>query len=87
MKTNNMRKTAIVSMIFLFIGFNSVFAQDKKVAVKDMVESQQYVFKAQFALPTTGQQRTLTSDYDLTVSKSVVTSYLPYFGRGLFSSY
>jgi Domain of unknown function (DUF4251) len=85
MKTNSMLRAAIISTIFLSMGFNSIFAQDKKqdnqAAIRDMVESQQYVFKAQFATPMTGQQRTLTSDYDLTVSKSAVTSYLPYFGR------
>jgi hypothetical protein len=85
MKMKNISKAAIASMIFLSMGLNSIFAQDKKndkqTAIKDMVETQQYIFKAQLASPMTGQQRTLTSDYDLTVSKSAVTSYLPYFGR------
>jgi hypothetical protein len=81
MKTINMLRAAIISTMILSMGFNSVFAQDKKAAIKNMVESQQYIFKAQFASPMTGQQRSLTSDYDVTVSKSTVTSYLPYFGR------
>jgi hypothetical protein len=85
MKTINTLRTAIISSTFLLAGFNSIPAQNKKEdkleAVKNMVESQQYIFKAQFVSPMTGQQRTLTSDYDLTVSKSAVTSYLPFFGR------
>jgi hypothetical protein len=85
MKTMNTLRLAIVSAIALLIGSNSVLAQnknqDKQAVIKNIVESQQYVFKAQFVSPMTGQQRTLTSDYDLTVSKSAVTSYLPFFGR------
>ena len=81
----NTLRLAIVSAIALLIGSNSVLAQnknqDKQAVIKNIVESQQYVFKAQFVSPMTGQQRTLTSDYDLTVSKSAVTSYLPFFGR------
>ena len=85
MKTTNILRAIIVSAMFLLMGFNSILAQNKKqdkmTAVKNMVESQQYIFKAQFVFPMTGSQRTLTSDYDLIVSKSTVTSYLPYFGR------
>ena len=85
MKTINTLRVTIVSAVLLLMGFNSILAQNKKqdklAAVKNMVESQQYIFKAQFVSPMTGQQRALTSDYDLTVSKSAVTSYLPFFGR------
>ena len=85
MKTINSLKAAIISSIFLLAGFNSVLAQNKKqdklAAVKNMVESQQYIFKAQLVSPMTGRQRSLTSDYDLTISKSAITSYLPFFGR------
>ena len=60
-------------------------AADKKAAkltaIKDMVESQNYVFKAQTALPMSGPSRQLTPDYDLKVTKQSIISYLPYFGR------
>jgi hypothetical protein len=61
-------------------------AQDKKpsakeTAIKNMVDSQNYVFVAQTALPLSGRTRQLTSDYDLRVTKSSIVSYLPYFGR------
>ena len=78
MKTINI-KAAVVSAIFLFLGFNSI-AQDKQAAIKNMVETQQYVFKAQFVSSISGLHRNLTSDYDLTVSNGRVISYLPYFG-------
>src|SRR5260221_14513532 len=85
MKTINTLRVAIVSAVLLLMGFNSILAQnkkhDKQAAVKNMVELQQYILKAQFVSPMTGHQRALTSDYDLTVSKSAVNSYLPFFGR------
>lgn len=50
-------------------------------AIKSMVESQNYTFKAQTALPLGLRIRQLTSDYDLKVTKESIISYLPYFGR------
>jgi Domain of unknown function (DUF4251) len=81
MKTINMIRAAIISAIFLAVCSDSIFAQDKKVAIKNVVETQQYIFKAQYALPMSGRSMALTSDYDLVVSKSTVIAYLPYFGR------
>lgn len=60
------------------------FAQnkkDKKAAIKNIVETRNYVFKAQTALPASGSTRQLTSDFDLRVSKDTIISDLPYFGR------
>ena len=61
-------------------------AQSKKdsariAAIKEMVEGQNYTFKAQSATPMSGRLRQLTSDYDLQVSKDLIVSQLPYFGR------
>ena len=49
--------------------------------VKDMVDSQHFVFIAQSATPLRGRFRNLTSEYDVTISKDSMISYLPYFGR------
>src|SRR5882762_7771000 len=54
---------------------------EKTAAIKSLVDSQNYVFKAQSAMPMSGRTRQLTSDYDLKVTHSQVVSYLPYFGR------
>jgi hypothetical protein len=53
----------------------------KEAVIKNLVNSQQYVFYAQSALPMSGRQRFLTSEYTLYVSKDTVISDLPYFGR------
>src|SRR6185436_5082371 len=53
----------------------------KDAAIKLLVDSQNYVFVVQSAMPLSGRVRQLTSDYDLRVTKTSVISYLPYFGR------
>ena len=60
------------------IGVNG---QSKESTIKQIVESGEFVFHAQTALPMSGTSRQLTSDYDVKISKSAVTSYLPFFGR------
>jgi len=58
-----------------------LMAQDKKDKIKELVEAQSYVFKAQTALPMSGRTRQLTGEYNLQVAKDSLISYLPYFGR------
>ena len=53
----------------------------KKLAFKNMVDSQHFVFVAQSVTPLRGRFRNLTSEYDVRVSKDTLISYLPYFGR------
>lgn len=53
----------------------------KAEAVKNLVEGQRYVFIAQTVLPMGGRSRQITPDFDFTVTKDTIISYLPYFGR------
>ena len=63
-------------------GSSIIKAQDKKPGeVKTMIESRNYIFKAQMANPQIGASRQLTPEYDLTISGDTIISYLPYFGR------
>jgi len=59
----------------------------KKAAVKNMIDSQQFVFEAQSVTPLRGNFRSLTSSYDVTVTKDSLRSYLPYFGRAFNPPY
>lgn len=73
-------------LIFLpFASFAQSKTEDKKAAklavIKNIVESQNYVFQAQTAIPLGGRVRQLTYDYDLKVTKENIVSYLPYYGR------
>jgi hypothetical protein len=61
-------------------------SKDRKAAriaeVKKIVEDQNFVFDANYVNPSRGAGRALTSsDYDLTITKDTIISYLPYFGR------
>ena len=46
-----------------------------------MVQSGDFVFKAQKAMAQNGYSRVLTSDYTLTVLPDSINAWLPYFGR------
>jgi Domain of unknown function (DUF4251) len=54
---------------------------EQRAAMKSLVESQNYDFKAQSVTPMGGRTRQLTSDYDLRVTKGSLVCYLPYFGQ------
>jgi hypothetical protein len=57
-------------------------AQDKnEPTTQQIVESKNYIFKAESVNPPRGRVRQLTSDYDLVVTGDTVIAYLPYFGR------
>jgi hypothetical protein len=59
--------------------------QEKKAKqeaeIKKLLDSQNYVFKAQTAFPLGARSRQLNYDYDLRITKEAVVSYLPYYGR------
>ena len=50
--------------------------------IKKIVESRNFIFRAQRVSPHASISRDLTSsDYDVTIARDTVISYLPYFGR------
>ncbi len=59
----------------------------KKVSIKDMIDSQHFVFEAQSVNPMRGGFRMLTSAYDVTISRDTMVSDLPYFGRAYVAAY
>lgn len=59
---------------------------DKAVQIKNMLDSQRYVFHAKSVVPSSGRQRYLTSEYIVSISKDTVISDLPYFGRAYSAS-
>ena len=61
----------------------TIHAQKKdETAVKQMLATKNFIFKAQSVSPQVGGLRQLTSsDYDLSVTNDLITSWLPYFGR------
>jgi hypothetical protein len=70
----------LILAVVLFMS-NRVNAQPDKAGVKTSVESKQFIFHAQTALPTSGRSRQLTSDYSLRVLPDSLVSNLPFYGR------
>ena len=54
---------------------------DKEVATRNLLDSQRYVFHAEYVLPSSGRQRYLSTDYTVRVSKDSIICDLPYIGR------
>lgn len=70
----------LLTLCFLVTG--SIEAQQlDKNQVHDLVQSKNFVFKAEYVLPMGAPSRFLTSDYDLKIHGDSLISYLPYFGR------
>lgn len=87
MKTTKdlMKKATIFLTGFLFVTV-TVTAQDGKEKadknnVKQLLDSKEYIFKAQSTTSLRGSFQQLTSEYDLRLYGDSVVSYLPYFGR------
>jgi len=86
-------KIIIKNLLFILVALTSVTntanAQNskedkqttKRIAAKNMIDSQNFIFVPRTVSPLRGGIRELTSYYDLEVSKDTIISYLPYFGR------
>lgn len=72
----------IITISLLLLSVAMVQAQEKnEPTTQQIVESKNYIFKAESVNPQRGRFRQLTSDYDLVVTNDTVIAYLPYFGR------
>ena len=82
MKTSNQdcRKNFIYRTCFALLQ-TSLHAQPDKSTVKTIVESKQFIFHAQTALPSSGRSRQLTTEYDLRIFPDSLVSNLPFYGR------
>ena len=55
--------------------------------IKNLVNSQKYVFIANYVIPLGGGGFALTSYYDVKVGKDTISTFLPYFGRAFMANY
>ncbi|MCW3081776.1 DUF4251 domain-containing protein [Segetibacter sp.] len=55
--------------------------EEKMAIIESLVQSKNFVFVAQNALPSTGRNINLTTTYAVRLSSDTVVSDLPYFGR------
>jgi len=52
------------------------------ITVRNMVESQSFVFIPRYVNAVGVRSRDLSFGYDISISKDTIISYLPFFGRG-----
>ena len=81
MKLLNKTVKGTFFLVFVLVLTTRISAQPDKSAVKTSVESKQFIFHAQTALPTSGRSRQLTSEYTLRIFPDSLISYLPFYGR------
>lgn len=86
MKFSHMLRLFMPLCLLISIGTSAQSAKEEKkkaqyAQLKSHIESQQYTFNAQSAMPASGKTRPLTSLYTLKVRQDSLDADLPYFGR------
>ena len=79
----------LIGLMIAVCGMNLSYGQNskkekkaqKEAEIRNLIDSQNFVFKAQTALPMGRRSINLNTDYDLKVTQESVVSYLPYYGR------
>lgn len=87
MKARNILPVVIILIAAAISGCSNtrkikVEAPLDSTAVRNMLDSQSFIFIPRYVNPMSGRRRDLTPDFELSVSKDSLISYLPYFGRG-----
>jgi len=77
---------SLILMLFVIASATSAQGEknkagDKSAEIQQLIETQDFVFVAQNAVPQTGRTINLTTTYDMRLSKDTLVSQLPYFGR------
>ena len=80
---------AIVIILLALAGFKTTYGQEvnenknlkRSSQIQDLIDSKNYVFVAQTAIPIGGRAINLTSLNEVRVSGDTLASDLPYFGR------
>jgi hypothetical protein len=81
MKLSNKTAGKIFVIALAFFITNTISAQPDQSTIKSSIESKQFIFHAQTAMPTSGRSRQLTTEYDLRVFPDSLVSNLPFYGR------
>jgi hypothetical protein len=80
-------KSAFAIAVLLFSA-TALHAQNlDKSTVQRLLQSKEFTFKAQTALPMAGAAKPLTYDYEVKFLGDSINSYLPYFGRAYAAVY
>lgn len=80
-QTINLLNLFPVLMISILLSYHADGQKSKQTDIGNLIQSKNFVFRAQSVLPSRGSFRYLTSDYDLRIHTDTMISYLPYFGE------
>ena len=68
--------------IIMLSGLLTLKAQETDAAeIQKMMDTKNFIFKAESAHPQSGRTRQLTPEYDVTINGDKIISFLPYYGR------
>jgi hypothetical protein len=92
-----MKSFNFFNLLFFFICATTFFACTNnrrlksdvpidEVTVKNLIDSQNFVFIARSVSYIGGSRKDLSYGYEVVVSKDTIVSYLPFFGRGYIAS-
>jgi Domain of unknown function (DUF4251) len=71
-----------LSLALFVLSYTCRAQTTKATAMKNLIDSGVYVFRAQSVMPMSGRVRQLTTDdYTLKITREKITSDLPYFGQ------
>ena len=78
----------LFSLLLIANGFIMLSAQESsEVALKGLLSTKTFVFKAQSAWPLQGNNIQLTPGYDVKILDDSINAYLPYYGRAYQAGY
>ena len=78
----NALKTRLLCLIIILSSSVTLPAQEKDAAeIQKMIDSKNFVFKAQSTTPQSGRTRQLTYGYDFVARGDTIICFLPYYGR------
>lgn len=84
-------KTIFPAIIFFIVGISIYGCSNTRITaeppldsndVKNLVDSQSFIFIPQYISPMGFRKRDLSPGFDISISKDSIKSYLPFWGRG-----
>ena len=72
---------SLLSLLCCVAGFADGKKDRKAKAIKELLDTRNFVFVAKTVVPMSMRNRKLSAGYDLRVAKDTIIAYMPYYGR------
>jgi hypothetical protein len=87
MISSSVYKTLVIFFGCSLFVFRASAQETNEAALKNLLSTKHFVFKAQSAWPLQGKVIQLTPGFDVRVMTDSINSYLPYYGRAFNAGY